>query len=432
MSEDLLSRLAKDLKPSGIRTLEALARNAPGLISLGPGQPDDTLFPVSDIVDTFLASPENPDRLRAALQYGPSQGHAALIALLVSHMQKQGVSCDASNILVTSGAQQAIDLVTQLLIDTGDVVLVQPNTYPGALQVFQARGATIRRLHDNDGAACEAAVPGASIGRAKLIYAMTDFVNPTGEVISVAARAALLGTARRLGALLIEDSPYRDLTFTDQALPPTLLEMDCANRSPDTGNTLFIGSFSKIIAPGLRVGWAVGPEPIISRLTLLRQGSDLQPSTLSQEIVAQLLAKGLAPHIKRARARYQGRRDALLAALDKHLFPYATWTIPEGGFFVWVKLKGDVDTYSLLQHAISNGIAYVHDAEFNHTNRISSDLRLSFSHASPESMDEAVARLANTIRKQSSAALKATTCPYGFYWKGNAGELLKNETIRAV
>ena len=396
---NLLSRLSTRLTPSGIRKLEQLAKDTPGLISLGPGQPDASLFPSIEIFSALSVVFANPDAAAHALQYSQSQGSPELLALLAQHMLNQGVTCDASNILVTAGAQQAIDLITQLLVDDGDAVLVQPDTYPGALQVFRARGAKIASLADQDDS-----VRGSD---AKFIYAMTDFQNPTGEVLSVDERATLLATARQRGTFLVEDSPYREIRFSDRDLPPTLLEMDCGNASPDTGRTLFVGSFSKIIAPGLRVGWIVGPANVISLLTLLRQGSDLQPGTLSQEIVINLLKHGIEAHVASVQRRYRERRDAMLDALQTHLSPYATWNAPEGGFFVWVKLSVPVDTCELLDHAIENGVAYVPGAEFHHDARGSSNLRLSFSIADPQFIDEAIRRLADTIAAHAGKSADA-------------------------
>jgi len=392
-----LSRLSTRLEPSGIRKLEQLAKDVPGLISLGPGQPDSTLFPSAEIFSALSVVFDNPGKAARALQYGQSQGNPELLELLAQHMLDRGVTCNASNILVTAGAQQAIDLITQLLVDDGDSVLVQPHTYPGALQVFRARGAKIASLADQDDL-----MRGSD---AKFIYAMTDFQNPTGEILSVDERATLLATARRCATYLVEDSPYREIRFSDRALPPTLLEMDCGNASPDTGRTLFIGSFSKIIAPGLRVGWIVGPANVISLLTLLRQGSDLQPSTLSQEIVVNLLKRGIDGHVARVRRRYQERRDAMLDALRRHLVPYARWNAPEGGFFVWVQPSVPIDARALLDTAIENGVAYVPGSEFHHDAHGSSHLRLSFSTADPQLMDEAIRRLADTI----AAVLRSKT-----------------------
>lgn len=392
---NLLSRLSTRLAPSGIRKLEQLAQDTPGLISLGPGQPDGTLFPSTEIFSALSVVLDSPDAAARALQYGQSQGNPELLALLAQHMLKRGVTCNASNILITAGAQQAIDLITQLLIDDGDAVLVQPNTYPGALQVFRARGAKVASLADRDDT-----MQGSNT---KFIYAMTDFQNPTGEILSADERATLLATARQRGTFVVEDSPYREIRFSARELPPTLLEMDCGNASPDTGRTLFVDSFSKIIAPGLRIGWIVGPANLISLLTLLRQGGDLQPGTLSQEIVVNLLKRGIDGHVARVRERYQARRDAMLDALQTHMAPYATWNAPEGGFFVWVTLSVPLDARELLNKAIENGVAYVPGSEFHHDAHGSPNLRLSFSSTDPQFMDEAIRRLADTI----AAELKA-------------------------
>lgn len=386
---NLLSRLSARLVPSGIRKLEQLAKATPGLISLGPGQPDNTLFPSAEISDALRGTFDDPTATASYLQYGPSQGDPELVALLVQQMQNQGVTCDATNILVTAGAQQGLDLITQLLVDDGDSVLVQRNTYPGALQVFHARGANVLSLGDQE----------TSIDclGAKFIYAMADFQNPTGEVLSLESRVKLLATARQRDVFLVEDTPYREIKFSDNALPPTLLEMDCGKGSPDTGRTLLVGSFSKIIAPGLRVGWVVGPAHVISLLTLLRQGCDLQPGTLSQAIVANLLKRGLCEHLVRVRRRYEERRDAMLDALQAHLAPYATWNVPKGGFFVWVQLSVAIDTSEMLNQAIRNGVAYVPGSEFHHAANVSSSLRLSFSSVDPTLISEAIRRLSLTI-----------------------------------
>lgn len=389
----MLSRVSARLSPSGIRKLEALASATPGLISLGPGQPDSSLFPATEIASMIGATFDDSMKGAHALQYGASQGDPALIELLVSYMRERGVACDASNILITAGAQQALDLICQLLADDGDTVLVQTPTYPGALQAFRARGANVMALDET----VENASNDDASHRAKFIYAMADFQNPTGDVLDIDARKALLATARRRDLFVVEDSPYREIAFSERALPPTLLQLDSEHAADDARRVLYTGSFSKVIAPGLRVGWVVGPAHIVSLLTLLRQGSDLQPSTLSQAIVAGLLARGIDPHIGQVRRRYAARRDAMLDALHAHLAPYATWNAPEGGFFIWVRLNAAIDTTRLLLDAIENGVAYVPGSEFDVDGRDTATLRLSFSSVDPAQIDAAIRRLARTV-----------------------------------
>jgi 2-aminoadipate transaminase len=384
-----LSTLSSRLIPSSIRRLEQIAATTPGLISLGPGQPDDSVFPAARIAFLLQSTFHDPLKSAQTLQYGPSKGDPALIDQLVRYMCGQGVICDASNILITSGAQQGFDLVSQLLVDRDDIVLVQPETYPGALQVLNARGAKVMST-DEASSLSPSVTP-------KFIYAMSDFQNPRGDRLSVQARIELVEMARRHNTFLIEDGPYREINFTDNDVLPTLLETDCGDGSPDDGRTLFLGSFSKMVSPGLRIGWIVGPAQIISQLTVLRQSCDLQPSTLSQTILAALLSEGIDHHLTNVRHRYKTRRDSMLAALQTHMAPYGKWNTPDGGFFVWLELEGAIDTAVLLESAIEQLVAYVPGSAFNHNGKRSSELRLSFSSVEPEHMDEAIRRLSVAI-----------------------------------
>jgi len=383
-----LSRLSHRLTASGIRQLEQAARANPDLISLGPGQPDAALLPLAEIERAMAAASADEGAPARFLQYGPSQGDPELVALIVERMRAQGVACDASHVLVTSGSQQALDLICQLTLDPGDGVLVQPFTYPGALQVFRARGARVTVL------------PGhrpAEPSGAKLLYAMADFQNPTGQWLDERQRGALVARAREEEVLLVEDAPYRDLVFEDGEQPPSLLQIDAAGRSPDSARTLHLGSFSKVVAPGLRIGWIVGPAALIERLTLLRQASDLQPSTLSQAVLVGVLRGGDQARMRRLRLRYAERHAALERALQRHLAGIAQWQPARGGFFLWVKLGLAVDTRELLPTAIRHGVAYVPGREFCADERGARHLRLSFSSVDPGRMDEAVRRLAAAI-----------------------------------
>lgn len=391
-----LSRLSSRLAPSGIRQLEQLAAARPDLISLGPGQPDASLFPLDEAARALARATDTPGAPARYLQYGPSRGDPQLVELIVQRMRAQGVRCDASHVLVTAGSQQGLDLICQLLLDEGDTVLVQPFTYPGALQVFRARGAHVDVVPEQGGA------PVAS--PEKLLYAMADFQNPTGALLGIDERARLVALARARGVYLVEDAPYRELAFGDLAPPPSLMQVDCGDASPDQGRTLFLGSFSKVMAPGLRAGWVVGPSEIIARLTLLRQASDLQPSTLSQAILVDLLKDGNEARVRCMKRRYEARRDALDASLRRHLTSMAHWHLPAGGFFLWVRLALPLDTRELLLRAIEHGVAYVPGSEFCLDERGSRLLRLSYSSVEPERMETAVGRLARAIHEALQAS----------------------------
>lgn len=386
-----LSRLSSRLVPSGIRQLEQLAAARPDLISLGPGQPDASLFPLQAAAQTLARAADKPGAPARYLQYGPSRGDPQLVELIVQHMRAQGVPCDASHVLITAGSQQGLDLICQLMLDDGDTVLVQPFTYPGALQIFRARGAQVGVMPAQHGAS------GAS--REKLLYAMADFQNPTGDWLGIDERSRLVAQVRERSIYLVEDAPYRELAFGDLPLAPSLMQLDCGEASPDQGRTLFLGSFSKVMAPGLRIGWVVGPAEVIARLTLLRQASDLQPSTLSQAILVDLLDGSSEARARRMRRRYEERRDALDAALQRHLASMASWRVPAGGFFFWVRLEVPVDTRALLARAIGHGVAYVPGGEFCLDGRGARHLRLSYSSVAPTLMDTAVGRLALAVRE---------------------------------
>lgn len=269
---------------------------------------------------------------------------------------------------------------------------MQPFTYPGALQTFRTRGAQVEVLPDQTAGPR----PGA-----KLLYAIADFQNPTGEQLDVSERMALLARAREAGVFIIEDAPYRDIGFEAEPQPPTLLQLDTGGDTPGAGRTLHLGSFSKSVAPGLRVGWVVGPASVIARLTLLRQASDLQPSTFSQAILTHLMQHDQGARLSHLRLHYARQRDALDAALQRHLSTQATWHRAAGGFFLWLKLARSIDTADLLPLALHEGVAYVPGSEFCLDTRGAQHLRLSFSSASPDRLEEGVRRLAKVIASVS-------------------------------
>ncbi|MGO4837708.1 PLP-dependent aminotransferase family protein, partial [Rhizobiaceae sp. 2RAB30] len=233
-------------------------------------------------------------------------------------------------------------------------------------------------------------------GRPSLIYAMSNFQNPTGLSLSVAQRRDLVALAHRLGTVLVEDDPYEALRYDGEALPP-LLATDLDGRSIEQARTIYLGSFSKSIAPGLRVGWAVGPQAVIEKLTLLKQTEDLQASSLAQAALGRLLVDGVEPFAAKAQRAYRGRRDRMAEALSKEFGNRGAWALPEGGFFFWLTLPEENDTARMLEKAAQFGVTYVPGIAFSHEGRGGNMLRLSFSSAAPERIEEGVRRLAKAF-----------------------------------
>lgn len=376
---DRFSRHAKRAVPSAIRALTSFPRAADA-IPFGPGEPDASLFPVDAMRDVLRDIFDDVPSARGALQYGASEGDLLLRQRICAHMALRGVRCEPDNVLLTSGAQQALNLVSEAFVDPGDTVLVQSPTYPGALQIFLAHGARLAMI-------------GTETPRPALVYAMSTFQNPTGVSLSMAQRRELVDLARGLDTVLVEDDPYEVLRYDGEPLPP-LLAVDMGAGSIELARTIYLGTFSKSIAPGLRIGWAVGPRAVIEKLTLLKQTEDLQANSLAQAALGRLLAHGVEPFAAPIQAAYRDRRDRMAEALRAAFGNRGAWSVPEGGFFFWLTLPPDIDTARLLERAARIGVTYVPGAAFSHDGGGDNLLRLSFSSAHPERIGEGVRRLA--------------------------------------
>jgi DNA-binding transcriptional MocR family regulator len=290
------------------------------------------------------------------------------------------VRCAPDNVLVTNGAQQALNLVSEAFVDPDDTVLVQSPTYPGASQIFLAHGARLANI-------------GPDTSSPRLIYAMLTYQNPTGVSLPLSQRQELVDLARRLDLILVEDDPYEVLRYEGEPLPP-LLSLDLRGRSIEEVRTIYLGTFSKSIAPGLRVGWAVGPRVVIEKLTLLKQTEDLQAISLAQAVMSRLLARGVEAFAEPIQAAYRDRRDRMAEALRTEFGNRAVWNVPEGGFFFWLTLQPEIDTAMMLKYAAQIGVTYVPGTAFTHDGSGGNLLRLSLSSAHPDRIKEGVRRLA--------------------------------------
>jgi DNA-binding transcriptional MocR family regulator len=385
---------------SEIRQLLKLL-DKPGIISFAGGIPDPALFPVEEARAAYAAVLGNRASAGSGLQYSVSEGYLPLRQWIAAYMARLGVPCDSDNVLITSGSQQALEFLGRLLISPGDTALVTAPTYLGALQAFSAYEPRYDELRPEDGnrtPASYADAARAAGGRVKLAYVVASFANPTGETLSLGARERLLDLAAELDIPIVEDCAYAELGF-EGSVPPPLQALEIARRGGiDQARTIYCGTFSKVLSPGLRVGWIVAGRALIRRLVLVKQASDLNNSTINQMVMQRVAVAAYDGQVEAARAHYKRRRDAMLAALEAHMPEGVGWTKPQGGLFTWVRLPDGRDAGALLDRAVSEaGVAFVPGAAFFHDGRGRNTLRLSYSLASEAEIADAIARLALLI-----------------------------------
>jgi DNA-binding transcriptional MocR family regulator len=375
---------------SEIRELLKLL-DRPDVISFAGGIPDAALFPRDAIAASYQRILGDPQRGAAALQYSASEGYGPLRAWIAQYMAGLGMPCSADHILITSGAQQALDFIAKLFVSPGDEVLVARPTYLGALQALSAYEptyATLPQRGDNRPAA------GSGGKRPALGYVMPDFQNPTGTSLDRSGRVALLDAAAAIDLPLIEDAAYEALRYDGDALP-SLLALDAARMGGiDRARVLYCGTFSKTVVPGLRLGWVAAPRPVIRRLVLIKQASDLHSASLSQMVMHEVVQEVLPQALEPIRRSYRARRDAMLAALADGMPPGVTWTRPDGGMFIWLTLPEAIDAARLLPRAIAEArIAFVPGRAFHCDGSGANTLRLNFSLADEAQIQEGIGRL---------------------------------------
>jgi 2-aminoadipate transaminase len=407
--EALFAARTRGMKSSAMRDMMALTER-PDVISLAGGLPDTTTF-APELYAKLMARVAAESTARA-LQYGPTEGMAATVDCIVEVMAAEGTVADPSEVIVTTGGQQVIDLVCKALIDPGDVIVAEAPTYPGAVPTFSAYQADVVQIEmDGDGMPIDELESTLdrlqSEGRRpKFIYTIPNFQNPGGVTMSLPRRKRLVEVARERELLVLEDNPYGLLRYEGEPLP-TLYSLDAQNGSPSTQNAgsdlvIYLGTFSKILSPGLRLGWAVAPRPVLEKLNLGKQGSDLCSSPMTQLFVSAYFAEpGTESHpprpawidyVERLRDLYRRRRDVMLEALEEHFGGRASWTRPEGGLFIWATLDGGVDTTDLLARA--EGVAFVPGrAAYVDGRRGGSSMRLNFAGVADEDIREGIRRI---------------------------------------
>lgn len=396
---DVLATRSTRMKASEIRELLKLL-DQPDIISFAGGIPDPALFPAQAFADAFSAAMSGPQAAQA-LQYSVSEGYRPLRDWIAARMVAIGIPCEADNILITSGSQQALDYLGKLMLSPGDTAMVGWPTYLGALGAFNAYEPRYARLDPHSNAAPEAvqAEAKAAGGSVKFAYLSADFANPTGETLDQRGREALLDQAEALGCAVIEDAAYQSLRYEGQDVPPILALDIQRNGSIENARTIYCGSFSKTLAPGLRVGWVCAAKEVIGRLVLMKQAADLHSSSLSQIATYTVARDQFDAHVAKLRATYGARRMRMLAALDREMPEGVRYTRPEGGMFVWLTLPEGMDGAALLARAIAEErVAFVPGGAFFADGSNRNTLRLSFSCASETQIDEGIKRLGRLLR----------------------------------
>jgi DNA-binding transcriptional MocR family regulator len=391
---------AERMRASEIRELLKVL-DQPGVISFAGGIPDPALFPVQEAAAAYASILADPASAGSGLQYSVSEGYLPLRQWIVGHMGALGVACDADNVVITSGSQQALEFLARLLVSPGDTALVTAPTYLGALQAFSAYEPRYDELRPEDGNRTPASYADAAQragGEVKFAYVVPSFANPTGETLSRGAREILLDLAAELDIPVIEDAAYAMLRFEGQPVPP-IMALEIARRgSIEQARTIYCGTFSKVLSPGLRIGWIVASKPLIRRLVLVKQASDLNNSTLNQMVMHRMAEAMFDRRVADACAHYRRRRDAMLAALERHMPRGARWTEPRGGLFVWLRLPEGVDGAELLTRSLAEAkVAFVPGSAFYFDDRARNTARLSYSLPSEAQIEEGIGRLARLI-----------------------------------
>ena len=388
------------MKASAIRELLKITEN-PEIISFAGGLPAPEIFPTEEIREA--CNRVLKDQSALALQYGATEGYLPLREMIARHASRSGVQIRPNNILITSGSQQALDLIGKIFINHGDRLLVESPTYLGALQAWNQYGAeyvTVRT--DDDGMVSEDIEQALRTGP-KFIYVLPNFQNPMGVTMSMERRVKLVEMADRYGVPLVEDDPYGQLRFEGENLPGVnVLDAQLhVQNGRYTGNVIYFSTFSKILSPGLRLAWMIAPDEVISKLALAKQGTDLHTATFNQVVAYEVSRHGfLDNHVKHICEVYSERRNVMLDSLAEYMPEGVTWTHPHGGLFLWVRVPESCDTTKMFPAAIRNKVAYVPGESFHPNGGGTNTMRLNFSYCKPATIVEGISRLGNMLKEE--------------------------------
>jgi 2-aminoadipate transaminase len=380
----LAQRMSR-MRTSVVREILKVAER-PDVLSFAGGLPAPELFPVQAIAEAHAEV--FADEGRAALQYSTTEGFGPLREWICGHLAERGLRCTTDQVIITNGSQQGIDLVAKVLLDPGDVVVVENPSYLAALQTFGGYEVDFAVVgSDDDGMRVDELDALFTARKPKLLYLVPNFQNPKGTTLSLARRHALVRAAQKHGVLILEDNPYGELRFRGDFLP-SLASLD------DQGVVVQLSTFSKVLAPGLRIGWVVGPRELIRSITIVKQASDLHTATLAQRATAKLLSTfDYNANLARLRGIYGERCQAMLTALEKYMPPGTRWTHPDGGMFLWAELPKGMSADALFPKALEQRVAFVPGSPFFANNPRYEFMRLNYSNRPPELIDEGMRRL---------------------------------------
>jgi len=386
------SKSLDGFKSSAVREILKLTQGK-SIISFAGGLPAEEFFPLEAVKD---AIGRVMDSGKSALQYGLTEGYTPLRQSICNWMEQKGIHVTPNEMLITTGSQQAIDLLTRVYIDQDDVILVERPTYLAAIQVFQSRGARIISVDgDQDGMDLDDLKAKVAQYKPKMVYVIPTFSNPTGKVWNLERRKGLLSICREANVLILEDDPYGELKFGDTEVYPSIFSLD---EHPHNSCVVYTSTFSKTVAPALRTGWVMGDPRIIGNMTRAKQAADLHSSTLDQQTLHQLLEHfDLQGHIQLIRKHYEERMRLMAELLAEYNWPGVTWNEPKGGMFFWVELPESIDTTELMKVAVENGVAFVPGVSFYADRPKNNTMRLNYTFADNVTMRLGMERLNRAI-----------------------------------
>lgn len=388
------------MSSSAIRELLKLSER-PDVISFAGGMPAPEIFPIKEFEEASSRVLQTMGSM--ALQYGTTDGFLPLREMVARYAAQPGVKIAPENVLITSGSQQALDLLGKILINRGDRILVESPTYLGALQAWNPYGAEYVTVPMDEYGMMTDALEEALRSGPKFIYALPTFQNPTGVTLSLERRMKLIELADRYGVPIIEDDPYGQLRFEGEALPPVVSLDGQFRQNGDPcyqGNVIYLSTFSKILAPGLRLAWVIASPEVIKKLIMAKQSADLHTATFNQLVAYEVSKDGfLDRHIKKIQDVYRERRNVMLGAMDAHFPAGVEWTHPEGGLFLWGTMPEELDAAEVFKEAVKQKVAFVPGFSFFPLGGGHNTMRLNFSNATPERIQEGIARLGRALHE---------------------------------
>jgi 2-aminoadipate transaminase len=397
-------RYAQRTQRIGSSTIRELLKltEQPDIISFGGGLPAPDVFPLKEFEEACTRVLRTEGAM--ALQYGTTEGYLPLREMIARYSARNNICITPDNILITAGSQQALDLLGKIFINRGDRILVESPTYLGALQAWNAYGAEYVAVPmDDDGMRTDDLEKVLRVGP-KFIYVLPNFQNPTGVTMSLERRRMLVDIADKYGVPIIEDDPYGQLRYEGEHIPSVVVIDGEKQNKPNmtySGNVIYLSTFSKTLAPGLRLAWVVAPPEVISKLAQAKQGADLHTATFNQ-VVAYEVARGgfMDEHIRHIREVYGQRRDVMLEALEEYMPVEVRWTHPQGGLFLWATIPASMNTVDVLKTAINRKVAFVPGGAFHPRGGGQNTMRLNFSNATPEKIVEGISRLAGVLKEE--------------------------------